>query len=121
MSGQPQGLNEWAEYIATLAGEPLFSQAAASNSQAFSSMLLDEGYSMADVEQIMLLFVRQLRATGTKVPEGGPWDLPLMAQIDPVARRGATMTEEEAALLESQFHPSIDEFDTFELEAAADF
>lgn len=117
---RPQSLGEWAEYIKGLAGEPLFSQAAAANSQAFSKMLIDEGASMADVEQVMLLFVRQLRATGTKVPEGGPWDLATMALTDPVARKGPTMSEMEADLLALEHRPVTDDFDTFELEAGFD-
>jgi len=75
--------------------------------------------TMGDVEQIMLLFVRQLRATGTKVPEGGPFDLINMALTDPVARKGPTMSETEAEALEAKgVEPTIDDFDQFELEAS---
>jgi|AACY02.2.fsa_nt_gi hypothetical protein len=114
---RPQSLGEWAEYIKHLAGEPLYSQAVAANSQAFSQMLLEEGATMADVEQVMLLFVRQLRATGTKVPEGGPWDLVTMALTDPEARKGPTMSEKEAEFLATTFKSGTDDFDMFELEA----
>ena len=76
---------------------------------------------MGDVEQILLLFVRQLRATGTKVPEGGPFDLINMALTDHEARKGPSMTEEEAEVLELSYQePTTDDFDTFDLEAGFD-
>ncbi len=117
---RPTNLAEWVGYVGSLSGQPLFSQAVAANTQGFARGLVAEGATMADVEQIMLLFVRQLRATGTKVPGGGTWDLMNMAMIDPIARRGPTMSEEQAELLEVQYQPSTDEFDDFELEAAFD-
>lgn len=121
MMNRPENLHEWATYISSMSGEPLFSQTVAANSQTFSQALLKENFSMWEVEQIMLLFVRQLRATGTKVPDGGPWDLNMMALTDPVAKQGQTMTVEESQLLELQHEPAVtDDFDIFELEAAAD-
>jgi len=115
----PQSLSDWSEYIANLAGQPLFSQVVAANTQTFARGLVAEGATMGDVEQIMLLFVRQLRATGTKVPGEGTWDLLNMAMIDPVARRGPSMSEEQADLMESQVEPpTTDEFDSFLLEAS---
>ena len=98
----------------------MFSQAVAANTQGFARGLVAEGATMADAEQIMLLFVRQLRATGTKVPGGGTWDLLNMAMTDPIARRGPTMSEEQAELLGLQHTTGPDEFDDFELEAAFD-
>jgi len=117
---RPTNLSEWATYIEGLSGQALYSQAVAANTQSFARTLLREGATMADVEQIMLLFVRQLRATGTKVPGADTWDLPTMAMTDPIARRGPTMSEEQAELLEIQHTAGLDEFDDFELEAAFD-
>ena len=116
----PQTIADWTEYIAGLAGQPLFSQAVAANSQSFAREIVAEGVlTMGDVEQIMLLFVRQLRATGTGVPSDGAWNLLNMAMTDPVARAGVTMSEEQAGLLESQYEPlPTDDFDAFLLEAA---
>jgi len=118
-STRPQTVADWGAYIKTLAGEPLYSQAVAANSQTFARELIAEGtLKMGDVEQIMKSFVRQLRATGTKVPGGGAWDLLTMAQTDPVARKGPTMGVQDADALESAYEPSgTDDFDTFELEA----
>ena len=116
---RPSNLNEWAEYINGLAGRGLYSQVIAANSHEFARALVDEGMSMADVEQVMLLFVRQLRAVGMKVPDsGGPWDLVTMALTDPVAKLGPTMSEEEAELLATMQKAGTDDFDHFELEAA---
>ena len=117
----PQTLSEWAEYIGGLAGQELFSQAVAFNTQDFARQLVAEGATMQEVEQIALLFVRQLKATGTKVPgAGGAWDMLNMAQTDPVARRGATMSEGEAQTLESQHKGGTDDLDGFLLDASFD-
>lgn len=114
---KPQSIVEWAEYIAGLSGQRLFSQAVAANTHSFARQLVAEGATMKDVEQIMLLFVGQLKATGTKVPKGtGAWDLLLMAQTD--ARRTPVMSEEEAAMLDTLHKSGPDELDDFELEAS---
>lgn len=116
---RPNSLPEWASYIRNLAGSPLWSQVVAANTHSFARTLVEEGATMGDVEQILLLFVRQLRATGTKVPEGGPFDLVTMALVDDQARKGTRFSPEEAALMESQMEaPDGDDLDTFELEAA---
>jgi hypothetical protein len=113
---KPQSLSEWADYIESLSGQRLFSQAVAANTHSFARQLVAEGATMKDVEQVMLLFVRQLKATGTKVPRGaGAWDLLLMAQTD--ARQTPVMSEEEAAMLDSLHKSGPDEMDDFELEA----
>jgi hypothetical protein len=117
---RPQSLSEWAEYIAELSGNALFSQAVAFNTQEFARHLVAEGATMGDVKQVALLFVRQLRATGTKVPSGGAWDLLKMAQTDPICRQGPKMSEEEAHLLTMQYQPGSDDLDDFELEATLD-
>jgi hypothetical protein len=81
-------------------------------------MLREEGFSIDHMVPLMLLFVRQLRATGTKVPGGGLYDLVNMALTDPIARKGPTMSEEEAKLLEVQYEPPpTDDLDVFDTEA----
>jgi hypothetical protein len=118
MEGRPSNLAEWANYISGLSGHPLFSQAVAANTVGFGRQLVAEGMSMWEVQQLMLLFVRQLRATGTKVPGGGAWNLVNMALTDPIARKGPTMSEEEAELLETSYEPAMsDDLYQFELEA----
>lgn len=95
----PSTLPEWETYIQQLAGEDLRSKAINANTQLFANALLEEGYTLADVEQIILYFVRQLAATGQKIPEDGSYNMVEMAQRDPIAKRGMTMTEEEADAL----------------------
>ena len=114
---RPQSIPEWETYIRQLGGENLFSQTVAANSHTFARTLLEEGATMGDVEQIMLLFVRQLRAMGVKVPEGGPFDLVTMALVDAQARKGVTYTPEEAALQKSLEDPQDDDLANFELAA----
>ena len=101
-----------------MAGKDLRSQAIAANTFSFVRTLLSEGFSVDDVEPLMMLFVRQLRATGTKVPSGGAYDLVAMALTDERARQGPLMSEEHAELLELQKGPPLmDDFDVFDLEA----
>lgn len=118
VGGRPNSLAQWATYIQGLAGRPLYSQAVAANTHTFARTLLEEGATMGDVEQVLLLFVRQLRATGTKVPGGGPFNLPLMAMMDPDARQGATYSPEEVAFLETTVKSGEDDLDAFDRTAA---
>lgn len=82
---RPTTLDEWKAYIGQLSGTALFSQVVAANSQGFARTLLDEGYSMADVEEVLRIFVRQCKATGTKIPENGPFDLKSMSLVENVS------------------------------------
>lgn len=117
---RPSSLVEWEQYIQNLAGQDLFSQAVAANTHTFARTLVEEGAGMADVEQIMLLFVRQLRATGTKIPEGGPFNLVTMALVDPVASRGIQYSPQEVAILEAHRPaPEADDMDRFDDAAVA--
>ena len=76
---------------------------------------------MDDVEQVILLFVRQLRATGTKVPNGGSYDMVTMALTDPIAMKGPRISEQDAEFMAGVQKPSgSDDFDMFEMEAALD-
>jgi len=98
---KPKSLEEWASYIARLGGRPLWSKAISANSQAFMSEMINEGYTAEGVKEIILLFVRQLAATGQKIPDGGVYDPKEMAVLDPIAQQGATMTEVEVEELEA--------------------
>jgi len=119
MVNRPTTLNEWQEYVSTMAGAELRSQTIAANTIRFVRILLAEGFSIDDMEPLMMLFVRQLRATDTGVPHGGCYDLVTMALTDPIAKRGPQMSEEEAGMLALDHRPAqVDEFDQFELEAA---
>jgi len=118
---RPRSMKEWSEYIGALAGGPLYSQAVAANTIDFGRALLEEGITMGEVEQIIMLFVRRLRITGTKVPRGGPYNMINMALTDPVAMAGATMSEIDADFVEGTVQPlASDDFDMFDMEASLD-
>jgi len=116
---RPTNMSEWAAYINSLSGHPLYSKAVAINCHEFARTLKKERFSMGDVEQIVVLFVRQLRATGTKVPtQRAPWDMVGLAQTDPIARKGPTMSAESAELMALQMEPpAVDDMDMFFIEA----
>jgi hypothetical protein len=84
----PKTLEEWQAYIRQLAGGGLRSKGINANTQIFADALLEEGYMMADVEQIVLMFIRQFVATNQKIPEGGAYDMVAMAAEDTVAQQG---------------------------------
>lgn len=88
-----ESLESWSDYIRTLAGRPLLSKAIACNTHAFASDLLAEGYTMADVREIMVYFARQLCAVGMKAPEGGAFDLLMISMTDPICIRTPPMSE----------------------------
>jgi hypothetical protein len=91
----PQSLPEWEQYVQTLAGSALRSKAIAVNSQQFMDMMrIQEGFSVVDVRQIILYFVRQLVATGQKIPEGGAYDMLRLARTDDVARTMPVLSEQ---------------------------
>lgn len=99
---RPTTLDEWKLYVSGLGGTALFSQMTAANSQTFARTLLGEGHSMADVEEVLRLFVRQSVATGTRLPEGGPFDLKAMAadeniesDIDPDLLKAVPVDEDD--------------------------
>ena len=94
-------MSQWEQYIKSLAGQNLWSKAIAANTQTFAAGLLAEGLTMPEVRQIILLFVRQLVATGQRIPAGGAFGMQGMAEIDPVALQGATMPIEQVAQLEA--------------------
>ena len=111
---RPSSLPEWEMYIQGLTETDLYSKAIAANTHSFARSLLHEGATMGDVEQIMLLFTRQLRATGVKIPESGAFDLVMMALVDATARKGITYSQEELELSKSLDNPQEDDFAAFE-------
>lgn len=93
-------LKNWSDYAQTLAGQPLWSKAIGCNTQGFASTMMEEGYSMSDVREILLYFVRQMAAVGMNPPEGGLFDLVQMRLIDPVCQATKPMPEEKTEALE---------------------
>jgi len=102
----PQTLPEWEQYVQTLAGRALRSKAIAVNSQKFLDMMrTQEGFSVSDVRAIITLFVRQLVATGQKIPEGGAYNLVLLARTDDVARNIPVRSELEVQAMLAKLVP----------------
>lgn len=81
MTDSPQTREEWAEYIQNLKDEDLWSQAVAANSQEFAQELRKEGFTIMDVKAIVQLFAKQLTLRRLKLPEGGAYDMPLLARL----------------------------------------
>ena len=94
-AGYPTSLGEWEAYIKTLVGENLFSKAVAINTQRCADILKEDGFSMADFQKIVVMFVRQCAATDTRIPIGGAYNMVTMARTDPIARRGVTVSPED--------------------------
>jgi len=91
-AGFPTSISEWETYIGTLTGDELYSKAFAANTQRFADTLRQDGHSLADVQKILLWFVRRLVALGIRIPRDGAYDLVTWARSDPVARLGPTTT-----------------------------
>lgn len=89
-----KSLGDWDSYVQQLAGEDLRSKGINANTQMFADALLDEGYEMSDIEQIVLFFVRQFCRTGQKIPEGGAFDMMMMAKTDPECQNTEVLSEE---------------------------
>lgn len=116
----PQTIEEWNVYISQLAGESLRSKGINANTQMFADALMEEGYELADVERIVLAFVRQFVATGQKIPEGGAWDMVEMAATDSICQQGTLLSEEQVDRLAAS--PPMEGMDTVDqaLQSAAD-
>ena len=82
----PTTLPEWEIYIGQLSGADLWSKAVNANTLRLVKALLFEGMDLAEIEQIMVFFVRRLMETEVKIPEGGMFDLVSLARTDPIAR-----------------------------------
>jgi len=100
----PGTLPEWREYVQTLYGAPLRSKAIAVNSQQFCDALLRDGYTVDDVNEILLMFVRQMSAVGMKIPSNGIVDMVAMARDDEVARLGQQFSDAEILRRENAMH-----------------
>ena len=75
----PETMSEWMEYIATLGPDEITSKARAANSQKFASILLDEGFTMADFKTIVEAFARKCIDLNV-YPPMGYLDLPMIAK-----------------------------------------
>lgn len=105
---KPEELDEWETYISQLAGLELQVQTDTANSQTFISMMAEEGRDVAWCRQILMLFVRQCKAVGCRLPAGGMYNLDIIASMDEIASMGVQMSEEEADALASSYTPIDD-------------
>lgn len=111
----PRSLLEWTQYVSTLAGPSLRSKAIAVNTQKFMDLMrAQEGLTTGQVRQIILLFVRQLVATGQKLSEGGAYDMTQMARLDEMTQSIRVMSEVEVQELASRQTPeqALDDLDS---------
>ena len=93
-------MKDWAEYVQSLAGKPLWSKAVNCNTQSFATDMLRRGNSLDEVQEILLYFARQMKAVGMKIPEGGAYDLVSLALVDPICMATKPMPEPVAEALE---------------------
>jgi len=71
----PETLAEWQDYIDGLSGADLWSKANNANTQLFADILLAEGFTMTEVEQIVTMFAERLLTDDQKLPETGAFDM----------------------------------------------
>ena len=64
----PQTVEEWADYVAGLHGEELWSVAVNANTIQFVMELQEEGYDPSEITDILLLFALQFGRDGQAVP-----------------------------------------------------
>ena len=95
-------LAEWQSYISRLAGPVLWSAVVNANTQQFADQLRDGGLLLSQVDQIIKLFIKQLLATGQKIPEGGAYDLQLLAETDPAVQGTPMLLPEQIEALRQQ-------------------
>jgi hypothetical protein len=85
MISAPTTVPEWEAYVEDLSREALWSKCRAANSFQFTKALITEGMTMAELERVMLLFVRRMIEMEIKLPEGGAFPLHHLAKRDPLA------------------------------------
>lgn len=90
-------LDQWEQYIQSLTGQELWSKAIAANTQGFADDLRASGLDMSEIKQVILFFVRQLVATGQRIPVGGAFGMVGMAETDSIAMQGTTEASLENA------------------------
>ncbi len=117
---RPETIGEWETYASALAGQELRSQTAGVNSQRFISQMAEEGHDTAHCHAVLMVFIRQCRATGTGLPKGGMWDTARLASGDDLASQGPQMSEDEADALAAAWKPALDDIDEFILKADYD-
>lgn len=89
-----QTASDFAQYAATLDGLEVWSKTVGLNKQSSISDLLQEGYSLLEVKQILLHFIRRLLELGMKLPEDGAYDLYKMARQDETSRKLLLLSED---------------------------
>lgn len=97
----PQTLDDWQSYVKTLAGNALWSKVIAANSQDFVVLMMNDGYTMEEIKEILLYMVRQMVFTGMRIPDAGAFDLRHMAMVDPRSK-GRVLTDLEINEIETR-------------------
>ena len=115
----PTTIQEWETYIRQLAGPALRSKAIAANTQCFVAALKADGMTMGDINQVMVMFVRQMAVTGIAIPGGGVFDMPAMAELDPIVQRDAgTVDPRRVAEMVANPPPEVDLEDVWQEDLA---
>lgn len=68
----PQTLEEWAEYVAGLHEDDLWSVGVNANTIQFVTELQEEGYDPAEITDILLMFALQFERDGQALPTDMP-------------------------------------------------
>ena len=71
----PETLSEWQDYVDGLRGKSLWSKAVNANTQLFADILLAEGFTMSDFQQVVTMFAERLLADDQRLPETGAYDM----------------------------------------------
>jgi hypothetical protein len=71
---EPTTLDEWKEHLDGLSGLPLRDKAQAANSMTFVKLLKADGYSPVEIESILVMIAKRLRADGQVPPLDGLYD-----------------------------------------------
>ena len=69
---------EWEKYFDLYSAEEVLSKAKASNNQSFVRSLVEEGYSMKEIENIFLMMAIRIDKGNFKPPVGSAYDLNLL-------------------------------------------
>lgn len=83
--------------ISQLSGRSLRSKAVAMNKTPAIDVYLNDGFTMEEVERMILAFARTFARTGQYPPSGGVFDLTRIYQTDPVCIHHRKDREQEDA------------------------
>lgn len=64
----PTNLTEWVQHITQIAEDELIEQARLAGTQTFIDTLLQEGFSMTEINQIHKAFALRFKKTGRRIP-----------------------------------------------------